>query len=103
MNERIKHKIKSNTLLLKSTTLVLCLSFGVYLTAMSLQPSLNVCAQNQSTVTSDLSAASSMATCPSTNNEVSWLAWLTSKSTSNQFHFLDLLELLSQFNADDED
>lgn len=29
---------------------------------------------------------------PSTN--VSWVAWLTGDSRSNQFHYLDLLELL---------
>jgi hypothetical protein len=32
--------------------------------------------------------------CATENTDVSWKNWLTGKSRSNQFHFLDLLELL---------
>ncbi|TDF36649.1 hypothetical protein EYS14_18205 [Alteromonadaceae bacterium M269] len=30
-------------------------------------------------------------------NDVSWFAWLSGKTKSNQFHYLDLLELLSRY------
>ncbi len=30
------------------------------------------------------------------NQDVSWFAWLSGKARSNQFHYLDLLELLSR-------
>lgn len=33
--------------------------------------------------------------------EVSWLTWLTGRSTSYRFHFLDLLELLSRNESRD--
>ena len=32
-----------------------------------------------------------------TNNDVSWFTWLSGKTKSNQFHYLDLLELLSRY------
>ncbi|MBB1269390.1 hypothetical protein [Shewanella sp. SR44-3] len=32
--------------------------------------------------------------CATESTDVSWKNWLTGKSRSNQFHFLDLLELL---------
>ncbi|MEW9797365.1 hypothetical protein [Alteromonas sp. CYL-A6] len=32
--------------------------------------------------------------CDASVTEVSWLSWLAGKSSSYQFHFLDLLELL---------
>jgi hypothetical protein len=32
--------------------------------------------------------------CATENTDVSWKNWLTGKSRSSQFHFLDLLELL---------
>ncbi len=35
--------------------------------------------------------------------QVSWLAWLTGRSTSYRFHFLDLLELLSRHKGSDSD
>ena len=40
--------------------------------------------------------------CSTQDNSVSWVTWITSKSASNQFHFLDLLELLSRSSVDDE-
>ncbi|WP_199610543.1 hypothetical protein [Flocculibacter collagenilyticus] len=36
---------------------------------------------------------------PKASNE-SWLSWLSGKSRSTQFHFLDLLELISRNSAD---
>lgn len=37
---------------------------------------------------------------PSTS--VSWFAWLSGKSGSNQFHYLDLLELLTRSDSESE-
>lgn len=34
--------------------------------------------------------------CAQPKETVSWLSWFTGKSSSYQFHFLDLLELLSR-------
>lgn len=34
---------------------------------------------------------------------VSWVSWLTGRSTSYRFHFLDLLELLSRHKGQDSE
>lgn len=34
------------------------------------------------------------------SDELSWSAWITGKTRSYRFHFLDLLELLSRNNQD---
>jgi len=36
--------------------------------------------------------------CIDNTQKVSWVKWILHKSKSNQFHFLDLLELLSRNN-----
>jgi hypothetical protein len=38
--------------------------------------------------------------CQQNEAEFSWVAWVMNKTTSNQFHFLDLLELLSSNKTD---
>ncbi|MGB0214674.1 MAG: hypothetical protein ACPF9E_04385 [Alteromonas oceani] len=35
--------------------------------------------------------------------QVSWVSWLTGRSTSYRFHFLDLLELLSRHKGKDSE
>lgn len=35
--------------------------------------------------------------------QVSWVSWLTGRSTSYRFHFLDLLELLSRQQGKDSE
>ncbi|MDC8832113.1 hypothetical protein [Alteromonas gilva] len=35
--------------------------------------------------------------------QVSWVAWLTGRSSSYRFHFLDLLELMSRHTARDSE
>lgn len=35
--------------------------------------------------------------------QVSWVSWLTGRSTSYRFHFLDLLELLSRHKGQDSE
>ncbi|NVK56339.1 MAG: hypothetical protein HWE26_12015 [Alteromonadaceae bacterium] len=35
--------------------------------------------------------------------KVSWMAWLTGRSSSYRFHFLDLLELMSRQQARDSE
>lgn len=34
------------------------------------------------------------------NSELSWGQWITGNSQSGQFHFLDLLELISRYTSD---
>jgi hypothetical protein len=41
--------------------------------------------------------------CATENTDVSWKNWLTGKSRSNQFHFLDLLELLHGHKSNTSD
>jgi hypothetical protein len=38
--------------------------------------------------------------CIAQDKSVSWITWITNKSASNQFHFLDLLELLSRSSSE---
>nr|WP_297350065.1 hypothetical protein [uncultured Glaciecola sp.] len=78
------------------------LTLGIYFTVFSVQSSIDVCSKSDLTVQTDENGLPSSIQCSHKGNEVSWLAWITNKSTSNQFHFLDLLELLTQVRSDDE-
>jgi len=85
-----------------SISACVCLTFGLYLTFIAIQPSIGQCEQSQFIAQTDESGYPSTAQCANNGNEVSWLAWVTNKSTSNQFHFLDLLELLSQIDPEEK-
>jgi hypothetical protein len=95
-------KAPTKATLIKSMSAGLCLVLGVYFTVFSIQPSGGVCSQSDFAVQTDKNGLPSSMQCPRKGNEVSWLAWITNKSTSNQFHFLDLLELLSQIGSDEQ-
>jgi len=45
--------------------------------------------------TQTVSANSTLSTCIKIEEESSWFSWLTGDSRSAQFHYLDLLELLT--------
>ncbi|MBF7073766.1 hypothetical protein ISG33_10190 [Glaciecola sp. MH2013] len=47
-----------------------------------------------------LSSSQSQQICEQTSTKLNWLTWIMNKTDSNQFHFLDLLELLSKDSAD---
>lgn len=101
MKSQVSRKAPTKATLIKSVSLGLCLVLGIYVTIFSIQPSIGVCSQNDFAVQTDENGLPASIQCSRKSNEVSWLAWLTNKSTSNQFHFLDLLELLSQIGSDE--
>lgn len=74
----------------------------IYMSSFSVQPSIEVCNQSEVDGQVELSNISLNTQCSDKGNEVSWIAWVTNKSSSNQFHFLDLLELLSKFKSDNK-
>ncbi len=84
-----------------SVSACVCLTLGLYFTFIAIQPSISACEQSRYNTQTDENGLPSGIQCPNNGNEVSWLAWATNKSTSNQFHFLDLLELLSQIDSEE--
>lgn len=101
-------KTKLNARALKKTTVFTSLSACVFLTLglvftfIAIQPSVSDCEQTRYTTQNAENGLPHSIQCANNGNEVSWLAWVTSKSTSNQFHFLDLLELLSQIGPEEK-
>jgi hypothetical protein len=89
--------------LIKLMSALSILTFGIYISVTTLQPSIHVCSQSDVIEQASQNNISLSSTCPAKGNEVSWIAWVTNKSSSNQFHFLDLLELLSQFKSDNNE
>jgi len=102
MKSQVNRSPPKTATLVKSMSVCLCLTFGIYIAVFSIQSSIDVCSQSDFTLKTDENGLPSSIQCSHNGNEVSWLAWITNKSTSNQFHFLDLLELLSQVNSDDK-
>ncbi|MFQ3248560.1 MAG: hypothetical protein ACI9O6_000362 [Glaciecola sp.] len=88
--------------LMKLMSALSILTFGIYISVTTLHPSIDVCSQNDVVENISHNNMSLSSTCQAKGNEVSWIAWITNKSSSNQFHFLDLLELLSQFTSDNK-
>jgi hypothetical protein len=87
--------------LVKSMSACFVLTLGICFAVFSFQPSIDVCSKSNLTLHTDENGSPSSRQCSHHGNEVSWLAWVTNKSTSNQFHFLDLLELLTQVGSDE--
>ncbi len=102
MNILVNCKNLKRATLVKSMSACFVLTLGIYFTVFSVQSSIDVCSKSDLTVQTDENGLPSSIQCSHKGNEVSWLAWITNKSTSNQFHFLDLLELLTQVRSDDE-
>jgi hypothetical protein len=101
MKSQISRIAPRKATLIKSVSVGLCLMLGIYFTIFSIQPSIGSCSQSDFAVQTDENGLPVSIQCSRKGNEVSWLAWITNKSTSNQFHFLDLLELLSQIGSDE--
>lgn len=85
-----------------SVSSCICFTLGLYFTFIATPPSLGDCDQPQLISKTDELGLASSTRCANHGNEVSWLAWVTNKSISNQFHFLDLLELLSQVDSEEQ-
>jgi hypothetical protein len=96
-----KENFKKITLV-KSMSACFILTLSICFTVFSVQSSIDVCSKSDLTLQTDENSSPSSMQCSYKGNEVSWLAWITNKSTSNQFHFLDLLELLTQVGSDEK-
>jgi hypothetical protein len=103
MNKSKRSKIIEKGSLTASMSVVSCLALGVYFGISSAQTNIGDCIPSTPNVSTNVNTLPATIQCPIKGNEVSWLAWFTNKSTSNQFHFLDLLELLSQFNSENNE
>jgi hypothetical protein len=101
MKSQVNRKAPRKATLIKSVSVGLCTMLSIYFTIFSIQPSMGVCSQSDFAVQTDENGLPASIQCSRKGNEVSWLAWITNKSTSNQFHFLDLLELISQIGSDE--
>ncbi|MFQ3206048.1 MAG: hypothetical protein ACI9IT_000182 [Glaciecola sp.] len=102
MNSLVNCKNLKKATWVKSMSACFVLTLGIYFTVIFVPSSIDVCSENDLTVQTEEDVLPSSIQCSHKGNEVSWLAWITNKSTSNQFHFLDLLELLTQVGSDDE-
>lgn len=101
IKSQVDRKATRKATLIKSVFVGLCLTLSIYLSIFSIQPSMRVCSQSEFSVQANGNGLPASIQCSRKGNEVSWLAWITNKSASNQFHFLDLLELLSQVGSDE--
>jgi hypothetical protein len=102
MNDtRNRENLKKITLV-KSMSACFILALGICFTVFSVQSSIDGCGKSDLTAQTDENGLPLSMQCSHKANEVSWLAWITNQSTSNQFHFLDLLELLSQVGSDEK-
>lgn len=83
-------------MLLKTTVFVLSLSAACYLLP---QDQHDVIASCTNTVSIAHNGTESFTVQCALAPQTSWLSWFTGQSSSAQFHFIDLLELLSRFHA----
>jgi hypothetical protein len=102
MKSKVDKGVSKKAMVFTSMSACICLSLGLYFTFVGIQPSVVDCEQRQFRAQTDENGLPLSIQCAGNGNEVSWLAWVTNKSTSNQFHFLDLLELLSQIDSDEQ-
>jgi hypothetical protein len=102
MNSPVNSQNLKKVTLVKSMSAFFVLTLAVYFTVFSVQSSADVCSKSALTVQTDENDLPSSIQCTQKGNEVSWLAWITNNSTSNQFHFLDLLELLTQVGSNEK-
>jgi len=86
----------NNPILLKTLAVVLTLSAGVYL--LPQQQTVAAAACTNTVVITQNGMESYTVQC-TLAPQTSWLSWFSGQSSSAQFHFIDLLELLSRFHA----
>lgn len=102
MNSKLDAGVSKKAMVFTSVSACICLTLGLYFTFVGIQPSVGDCEQRQFRAQTDENGLPLSIQCSNNGNEVSWLAWFTNNSTSNQFHFLDLLELLSHIDSDEK-
>lgn len=83
-------------MLLKTAAFALSLSAGFYLLP---QEQHNVIAGCTNSVTTGHNGVESFTVQCALAPQTSWLSWFSGQSSSAQFHFIDLLELLSRLHA----
>lgn len=83
-------------MLLKTAAFVLSLSAGLYLFP---QDQHSVIASCSNSVTVAQNGVESFTVQCALAPQTSWLSWFSGQSSSAQFHFIDLLELLSRFHT----
>ena len=83
-------------MLLKTAAFVLSLSAGLYLLP---QEQHSVMASCINSVAVAQNGVESFTVQCELAPQTSWLSWFSGQSSSAQFHFIDLLELLSRFHA----
>jgi|GEM_PF-3202155 len=102
MKTKLDEGVSKKAMVFTSMSACICLSLGLYFAFVGIQPAVDDCEQAQFRAQADENGLPLGIQCSGNGNEVSWLAWVTNESTSNQFHFLDLLELLSQIDPDEQ-
>ena len=85
-----KFKFKRFSLQSFAVILLVCAS------AIVLSQALHTSSECSKAFTANAQATAVFACEQNSQNKVSWSTWLLNKSKSSQFHFLDLLELLSR-------
>jgi hypothetical protein len=85
-----KFKFKRFSLQSLAVILLVCVS------AVVLSQALNASSECSKEFTTNAQTSVVLACAQNPQNKVSWSTWLLNKSKSSQFHFLDLLELLSR-------
>jgi hypothetical protein len=83
-------------MLVKSSALVLALSAGFYLMPQDQSKTAASCVN---TVVMNPNGIESFAVHCALAPQTSWMSWFSGQSSSAQFHFIDLLELLSRLHA----
>ena len=102
MKTKLNARVSKKATVLTSVSACVFLTLSLYFTFIAIHPSISDCEQSRYVTQTDENGLPSSIQCANNGNEVSWLAWVTNKSTSNQFHFLDLLELLSQIDPEEK-
>lgn len=87
------------SMLVKTTAFLLTFSAGFYFLP---QPQENTIASCIKTVSLNQQGVESYQLQCALAPQTSWMSWFSGKSSSAQFHFIDLLELISRFHANPE-
>jgi len=86
-------------MLVKTTALVLTLASGFYFLPQQQESTIASCIN---TVTLNQQGVESYQVQCALAPQTSWASWFSGKSSSVQFHFIDLLELLSRLHSTPE-
>lgn len=92
-SHRRKVGLKSAVILGMSATVVIMTALGIQGVANPAASSACVCSAD-TTYNSALPSSHPNNRCASQASDLSWKTWITGQSRSNQFHFVDLFELL---------